>query len=72
MNRYTLLLRDIIHKSVNDLKNIDDEEWRFKANPSQWSKLEIIGHLIDSAYHNHRRFTDAALQEHLIFDGYSL
>lgn len=41
-----------------------------KSNPQKWSKKEILGHLVDSAYNNHRRFKVAADQEHLVFDGY--
>lgn len=30
----------------------------YKASPEKWSKLEIIGHLIDSAINNLQRFTE--------------
>ena len=51
--------------SLEDLASI---EW--KASPSKWSKKEILGHLIDSAFNNHRRFKVSLSQEHLVFDGY--
>jgi hypothetical protein len=36
----------------------------------QWSAKEILGHLIDSAAHNHRRFVEAQFKDDLIFPGY--
>jgi len=41
-----------------------------KPAPDKWSPKEIIGHLIDSACNNHRRFVQAQWQENMIFDGY--
>ena len=38
------------------LKQISEEEFVFKPVPIQWSKKEILGHLIDSATNNHQRF----------------
>lgn len=38
------------------LEKIPDEEFRKKSTPEKWSKLEILGHLIDSAANNHQRF----------------
>ena len=38
------------------LKQIPEEEFVFKPVPTQWSKKEILGHLIDSASNNHQRF----------------
>lgn len=36
-----------------------------------WSAKEIIGHLIDSAANNHRRFVEAHFTDELIFPGYA-
>ena len=38
------------------LGQIPEEEFRKKPKPEKWSKLEILGHLIDSAANNHQRF----------------
>lgn len=35
------------------------DEWLDKPNPGKWSKIEILGHLVDSAINNLKRFTDA-------------
>ncbi len=39
--------------------------------PGRWSPKQIIGHLIDSAYNNHRRILLAMNQDHLRFVGYN-
>lgn len=36
----------------------------------EWSRKEIIGHLIDSAVNNQARFVRAQMQDDLIFPGY--
>ena len=38
--------------------------------PGKWSANEILGHLIDSAANNHRRFVMAPAMRDMIFDGY--
>jgi len=42
----------------NYLHNIN-LDYGYKPSPTQWSKKEILGHLIDSAMNNTRRFTEA-------------
>ncbi|MDQ3907305.1 MAG: hypothetical protein M3268_03060, partial [Acidobacteriota bacterium] len=36
-----------------------------------WSAKQIVGHLIDSAANNHRRFVLAQSKDDLVFDGYA-
>lgn len=38
------------------LMQIGEPAFSLKPSPGQWSKKEIIGHLIDSAANNHQRF----------------
>lgn len=38
------------------LNNISAEDFSIKPGPSKWSKKEILGHLVDSAQNNIRRF----------------
>lgn len=40
------------------LQALTDEEWASKR-PDKWSRKEMVGHLIDSALNNLKRFTDA-------------
>lgn len=49
---------------------MDDEKTSRPRAPGQWSRKEIVGHLIDSAVNNHARFVRAVLQDDLVFDGY--
>jgi hypothetical protein len=44
------------------LTAIDADDFSKKSSPSQWSKKEIIGHLIDSATNNHQRFVRAQFE----------
>lgn len=38
--------------------------------PGKWSRKEIVGHLIDSAVHNHWRFVRGQLQDDFVFPEY--
>src|SRR5258706_9891476 len=46
----------IIHKYEEKLKCLDEKEFSRKPAPDKWTKKEELGHLIDSAYNNLRRF----------------
>lgn len=48
--RFEPLLSPLLPSGISDLT--------YKASPEKWSKLEIIGHLIDSAVNNLQRFTE--------------
>lgn len=67
---YYQQLNEIINHSVDKIKAISDGDFNHKATPSKWSKKEILGHLIDSAYNNHQRFLRANTQDDLVFQGY--
>ena len=45
------------------LRNINEEKFSRKPSPVKWSKKEIIGHLIDSAQNNIRRFIVAQYED---------
>jgi DinB family protein len=49
-------LTALINKSLTGFKDITEQQWNYKAAPGKWSKKEILGHLIDSAMTNLRRF----------------
>lgn len=53
------------------LNHISDDEAGLKKNSHSWSRKEIIGHLIDSASNNHKRFVCALLSDTLTFDRYN-
>ena len=69
MNYHQRLL-NIITIAKEQLYKMSSEEFNHKPASDKWSKKEIIGHLIDSAYNNHRRILLATQQDHLVFDGY--
>ena len=52
------------------LHAVSEEESMVSPGPGKWCRKEILGHLIDSALNNHRRFVTAIFQGDLIFDGY--
>jgi hypothetical protein len=52
------------------LKAIPESVAAQKADSGQWSKKEILGHLVDSAANNHQRFVRLQLQPHLVLPGY--
>ena len=56
-------LETIINDYWPQLDRIPLDESGYKASPSKWSKKEIIGHLIDSAQNNIRRFITAQYEE---------
>lgn len=41
------------------VKKLSSEEMLYRSAEGKWSKKEILGHLIDSAINNLKRFTDA-------------
>lgn len=52
------------------LKAIPESVAAKKPDSRQWSKKEILGHLVDSAANNHQRFVRLQLQPHLVLPGY--
>jgi len=56
-------LKIIAEKYSTELKKISEEAYSFKPSPSKWSKKEILGHLIDSAQNNIRRFIVAQYED---------
>jgi len=47
-----------------------EAEWRAPYQPGKWLRIEVLGHLIDSAAHNHQRFARALHAESLAAPGY--
>jgi hypothetical protein len=52
-------LRSIIAMAEPRLSRMNHDDMGFKPAPLEWSKKEILGHLIDSAANNHQRFVRA-------------
>jgi hypothetical protein len=49
-------LLNIVTEFTASLSAIPDDVFQSKPNPKKWSKPEVLGHLIDSAQNNLRRF----------------
>ena len=49
-------LETILEELYPALKKISEQEYALKPLPHKWSKKEILGHLVDSAQNNIRRF----------------
>jgi hypothetical protein len=45
------------------LETLTDETYAWKPHPHKWSKKEILGHLVDSAQNNIRRFIVAQYED---------
>src|SRR5665647_3327096 len=56
-------LQSIIDNYSIQLKSVHEDEWEYKPNPAKWGKKEILGHLIDSAQNNIRRFIVAQYED---------
>ncbi len=52
-------LQSILSSYAEHLNSLTEDEWMYKLDPAKWSKKEILGHLIDSAQNNIRRFVVA-------------
>jgi hypothetical protein len=52
------------------LATFDAHHWRASRGEGKWTRLEVLGHLIDSAVNNHQRFVRALAQPRLDWSGY--
>jgi len=58
-----LHLEKIIHNYTRRLEALPEEVYAWKPQPAKWSKKEILGHLVDSAQNNIRRFIVAQYED---------
>lgn len=56
MNALINELSQLLTTVAPRLKEIGEIEFASKPQPNKWSKKEVIGHLVDSAHNNLRRF----------------
>jgi hypothetical protein len=52
-------LRAVVAIVGPELSRLDSGDAAIRTAPGEWSKKEILGHLIDSAANNHQRFVRA-------------
>ena len=60
--------RTTLESASNKLPALPDPE---SAAAGQWSRKQILGHLLDSAANNHHRFVRAQIQDELTMPGYA-
>lgn len=63
MHPISIKLKETVNEYLPALKALHEEESSVKPHPNKWSKKEFIGHLIDSAQNNIRRFIVAQYEE---------
>ena len=56
MKNNIIELKNIFKNYGEKLKHLSEEEFSLKPRPEKWSKKEELGHLVDSAHNNLRRF----------------
>jgi hypothetical protein len=56
MNETITELLALVNTYSERFNSFSENEFSAKANPTKWSKKEVVGHLIDSAQNNLRRF----------------
>jgi len=56
-------LEKVIEKYFQSLHSITEDDLSLKPSPVKWSKKEIIGHMVDSAQNNIRRFIMAQYED---------
>lgn len=64
-------LQQIVDEYANKIESIPENAFSAKPTPNKWSKKEVLGHLIDSAHNNLRRFIAGqyeTLPPHIIYD----
>src|SRR6516162_293273 len=63
MKNTTKRLEEIIQDYSARLHLLQESEISIKPSPHKWSKKEILGHLVDSAQNNLRRFIVAQYED---------
>ncbi len=70
MEKIATELQEIISTYSSKIALLDNIELNAKPNPNKWSKKEVLGHLIDSAQNNLRRFIVGQYEDrpHIVYN----
>jgi hypothetical protein len=70
MQEIIIQLETLLNIYSGGLYNISAEEFSHKPKAEQWSKKEILGHLVDSAQNNIQRFIRAQYEDkpHIVYN----
>ena len=65
-----LRITELVADAMPVFRQMSVEDWTRSRGADAWTRLEILGHLIDSAANNHQRFVRAAAEGSLTWPGY--
>jgi hypothetical protein len=54
-------LEALLTQARAEFDQFSHADWKFSRAPGKWSRVEILGHLVDSAVNNHQRIVRAAI-----------
>jgi hypothetical protein len=57
-------LENILNEVAPKLEKLSEEHVSIRRSPEKWSRKEVMGHLIDSAFNNHQRFVRMQIEKH--------
>jgi hypothetical protein len=63
-------LHSAVDEALRFFAGVDETRTTKRAQPGKWCAREVLGHLIDSACNNHRRFVLGQSPDIKRFDGY--
>ena len=63
-------LHSAIDEGLQFFAGVDETKTAKRPDPDKWCAREVLGHLIDSACNNHRRFVLGQSPDLSKFDGY--
>jgi DinB family protein len=63
-------LHSAIDEALQLFLRVDDARTTVRPGPGKWCAREVLGHLIDSACNNHRRFITGQSPDTTKFEGY--
>ena len=67
---YAAELIEVTERTAAEMLSVAEQVAARRPAPGKWSIKEIVGHLIDSAAHNHQRFVRAQWTDDLLCAGY--
>jgi DinB superfamily len=70
MKQIATELKAVVNEYATRMSELQESEWTAKTNSAKWSKKEVLGHLIDSALNNQRRFvvTQYVQNQNIVYD----
>ena len=71
MDEFIRTFIQTVESAAGRLSALPEVASEISPGPGEWSAKEILGHLIDSATHNHIRFVEAQSKDDLVFPGYN-